>query len=256
MATQNQQNSTDPMSNAIATATQIANMASQTFQSAVNNMSNATTAVGDTFVPPAVRLVEQTTESVGKFVAPIAENPLIKYAGKLPGINFLMTALGNIDLDKAQQEVDKLKQEYPQETSQQLAHRVIVDTALKGGGIGLLSNFVPPLALALFAVDIVAVTTLQAEMVYRIAAVYGFELKDSTRRGEVLAIFGLSVAGSGVTKVGLGLVELIPGVGAVVGASSNAAVLYSLGYAACQFYEAKKSLTKTNGSSNGNIATY
>ncbi len=177
MATQNQQNSTDSIGNAIATATQIANMASQTFQSAINNMSNATTALGDTVVPPAVRLVEQTTETVGSFVAPIAENSLIKYAGKLPGINFLMTALGNIELERANQEVIKLKQDYPQETSQQLAHRVIVDTAIKGGGIGLLSNFVPPLALALFAVDIVAVTTLQAEMVYRIAAVYGFDLK-------------------------------------------------------------------------------
>jgi uncharacterized protein (DUF697 family) len=77
-------------------------------------------------------------------------------------------------------------------------------------------------------------------MVYRIAGAYGFSLKDPARRGEALGIFGLSVGGSGTLKVGLGLVELLPGVGAVVGASSNAALLYSLGYAACRFYEAKR----------------
>jgi hypothetical protein len=87
-------------------------------------------------------------------------------------------------VEKAQNEVDKLRQEYPLETPEQLAHRIMVDTALKAGGIGLLTNFVPPLALTLFAVDLAAVTALQAEMVYRIAAAYGFSLKDPARRGE------------------------------------------------------------------------
>ena len=33
--------------------------------------------------------------------------------------------------------------------------------------------------------------------------------------------------------------EIIPGIGAVVGASTNAAMLYVLGQTACRFYEAK-----------------
>jgi uncharacterized protein (DUF697 family) len=56
----------------------------------------------------------------------------------------------------------------------------------------------------------------------------------------VLAIFGLSVGGSGTLKAGLSFVELLPVVGAVVGASSDAALLYSLGYVARQFYETKR----------------
>lgn len=236
--------STDHVSEAITTATQVATsaakLASNAAQVVADTITGTTIVVGKTLGPTAQQFVEQGTETVGKIVTPIAENPLVKYAAKVPGINWLLSALGQVDVDLAQQEVDKLRQEYPLESPDQLAHRIMVDTALKAGGIGLLTNFIPPLALTLFAVDLAAITALQAEMIYRIAAAYGFSLKDPARRGEVLAIFGLSVGGSGTLKLGLGLVELLPGVGAVVGASSNAALLYSLGYAACRFYEAKK----------------
>lgn len=236
--------STNQVSEAIATAIQIganaAHLASEALQSTADNITSTSTAVRENVAPVAQRLVEQGTETVGNIVTPIAENPLVKFAAKVPGINLLTTALGQVDVEKAQSDVDKLRQEYPLETPDRLAHRIIVETSLKAGGIGLISNFVPPLALALFAVDIVAITTLQAEMVYRIAGAYGFSLKEPARRGEVLGIFGLSVGGSGALKVGLGVVELIPGLGAVVGASSNAGLIYSLGYVACQFYEAKR----------------
>ncbi|HEY9649634.1 MAG TPA: EcsC family protein [Coleofasciculaceae cyanobacterium] len=238
--------STDQMSEAIATATQIAataaKMASEAVQVATDGMTSTTATVGKTVGPAAQQFVEKGTETVGKIVTPIAENPLIKYATKVPGINVLLAAIGQVDIEKAQNEVNKLRQEYPLESSKQLAHRIIVDTSLKAGGIGLLTNFVPPLALMLFAVDLAAVSALQAEMIYRIAAVYGFSLKDPTRRGEVLAIFGLSVGGSGILKSGLSFVELLPVIGTFVGASSNAALLYSLGYLSSQFYEEKQKM--------------
>jgi uncharacterized protein (DUF697 family) len=220
-----QGNSTpDPMRDAIATAARMA-----------QGMSD----LGETIGPVVQRSLEQGTETVGKIVTPIAENPLVKFAAKMPGINLLLAALGQVDVQKAQQEVNQLRQTYPLETPEQLAQRIIADTSLKAGGIGLLTNFIPPLALTLFAVDIAAVTALQAEMIYRIAAVYGFPLTDPSRRGEVLAIFGLSVGGSGVLKLGLSLVEILPLIGAVVGASSDAALLYTLGQLACRFYAAK-----------------
>lgn len=209
-------------------------------KSAVESINDTTKAVSDRVVPTAHQFVEQGAETIGKLVTPIVDNPLVKYATKVPGINLLMAALGQVDVDKAQSDVENLRQTYPTETPEQLAHRMIVDTALKAGGVGLATNMIPPLALTLFAIDLAAVNTLQAEMVYRIAAIYGFSLKDPARRGEVLAIFGLSMGGSGALKAGLGIVELIPAVGAVVGASSNAALLYSLGYAASRFYETKR----------------
>ncbi|MBD0303922.1 MAG: hypothetical protein ICV85_17665, partial [Tolypothrix sp. T3-bin4] len=168
---------TDQVNEAIATATHLAasaaKLASEAVQAAADNITGTTTAFGKTVGPAAQQFVEQGTETVGKIVTPIAENPLVKYAAKVPGISWLLTALGQVDVEQAKIEVDKLRQEYPLETPEQLAHRIMVDTALKAGGIGLLTNFIPPLALTLFAVDLAAVTALQAEMVYRIAAAYG-----------------------------------------------------------------------------------
>lgn len=216
-----------------------AKAATGTAQCAAENAAIAAEKVSQTVVPPAQRAVEQGTETIGRIVTPIVDNPWIKYASKVPGIRWLMSAVGQIDAEAAQREVEELRRTYPQESSEQLAQRIMADAALRGGGIGFLMNVVPPVALALFALDLAAITALQAEMVYRIAAAYGFSLQDPARRGEVLAIFGLSLGGSSVLKVGLGVVELVPGVGAVAGASSNAALLYSLGYAACRFYENK-----------------
>ena len=186
------------------------------------------------------QLIEQSTETVGKIVTPIAENPLIKFATKVPGISWLMAALGQVDVEKVQREVDELRRTYPLESAEQLAQRVIVETAWRAAGIGLVTNFVPPLALMLFAVDLGAIAALQAGMIYRIAAIYGFPPHEQTRRGELLAIWGLSAGGSGVLKMGLGLVELLPGIGAAVGITSDAALLYGLGYLATRFYETKQ----------------
>ncbi len=92
----------------------------------------------------------------------------------------------------------------------------------------------------MFAVDWVATAALSAELVYQIAAAYGLNLKAPERKGEVLAIFGLALGGRTAIKAGLGLLRNVPVAGAVIGASSNAVMIYALGYAACQFYEAKQ----------------
>ena len=142
---------------------------------------------------------------------------------------------------KAEAEVRKLQQEHPDESPSQIAHRIMVEKAKRAGGIGLATSVLPGAALAFLAVDLAATTQLQAEMVHQIAAAYGLDLKDPARKGEVLGIFGLGLGGSRLLKAaGLGLLRNIPFAGAVIGASSNATMLYSLGYAACRFYEAKQ----------------
>ncbi|HHP7245004.1 MAG TPA: EcsC family protein [Elainellaceae cyanobacterium] len=225
---------------AIATTFHLSPAATQDISNAIQSTVKTATKLGEDARVAAQRFAEQSTETLGGIVDPIAKNPVVRLASKIPGINWLMVPLGQVDQETAQRELEQLRQDYPFETSEQIANRLIVQTSLRAGSIGLLTNIIPPLAIALFAVDIAAVTTLQAEMVYRIAGAYGFSLQDPARRGEVLAIFGLSVGGSGALKTGLGIIELIPGIGALVGATSNAALIYTLGYVASQFYEAKR----------------
>ncbi len=187
-------------------------------------------------------LLVQTTAGTGEFLESVAENPVVKTVTGLPVLNRLPTFLGEVNRDRARETVARIRAEMPTASPGEIAERIMVDTALQAAGVGLVTNIVPPIALALFAVDLAAVTQLQVEMVYRIAAAYEFPLDASERRGEVLAIFGLSLGGSGILKAGLGFIEVVPGVGAVIGASTNAILIYSLGYTACRYYEARQEM--------------
>lgn len=189
---------------------------------------------------------EQSTETLGRIVTPFAENPLVKMGTKLPGISWLMAALGQVNVEQVQQDVAALQQAHPMASTQQLAQRVISDAAMKAAQVGLLTNFIPPAAFFLSALDMGAVAALQANMIYRISALYGFSPTDAARRGEVLAIWGLFSGGSGLLKSGLSVVELLPGIGAAVGVTSDAALLYSVGQLANQFYERKRAKDPEN----------
>ena len=215
-------------------------MARQASRAIADTVKDATTVAGETFGNSLHQFVSQGTETVGKVVTPIATNPFIKFATKVPGVSWLMAALGQVDVELVHRDVEELRRLYPHERDDELAQRVIKNTAWKAAGIGLATNFVPPLALMLLAVDLGAIAALQAEMIYRIAAIYGFSSIDPTRRGEVLALWGLSMGSSEAVKMGLSIVELVPVIGAAVGSTSNAVILYSLGAVACRFYEAKR----------------
>jgi len=188
-------------------------------------------------------MIEQGTEKLGESVTPIATHPFTQFATKAPGLSWLMAALGQVDIDTVEEEVNALRRTYPEDSIQTLAQRVITDTAWKAAGIGLATNFVPPLALMLLSVDLGAIMALQAKMIYRIAAIYGFSVTEPARRGEVLAIWGLSTGSSGVMKAGLSVIEFIPIIGAVTGTTGNAAMLYGMGQVACSFYEVKQQAT-------------
>ncbi len=229
---------------AFSTAEQLGGLVSAVGIQIFNQVSKAavetTHYVGTAAGESAHSAMESATKSVGNTLEPIAENPAVDYVAKVPGLSWLTSALGRVNQEKAAADVAQLKAKYPHETAEALAHRLIVDTTIKAGGIGLATNIIPPIALGLFAVDLAAIASLQSEMLYRIAGIYGFAATDPTRKGEALTIFALSLGASTAMKAGLSAVELIPLVGAAVGASSNAGILYSFGIAASEFYKKKR----------------
>lgn len=186
------------------------------------------------------KLIEQATQTTGQVINRIGKNWLIRKLTGVLNLNWLIGPSENVDLEKAAASVEKLKQKYPHESPSQIAHRIMVDKAKKAGGVGLASSILPGVAAALLAIDLAATTKIQSEMLYQIAAAYGLDLKDSARKGEILAIFGLGLGGGKLLRVaGLGVLRNVPFAGAVIASSSNATMIYSLGYAACRFYEAK-----------------
>lgn len=181
----------------------------------------------------------QTAVGVGGTAAKQTYQLLNQIAEFVAGVPILRKVVDQVDLVKAEATVKKLQQKHLNETPRQIAHRIMVEKAIYAGGTGLVTSLVPGAAAALFAVDLTATSALQAEMVYQIAAAYGLKLNDPARRGEVLTIFGLALGGNQAMKAGLELLQNTPVAGAVIGASTNAVMLYTVGYAACRFYEAK-----------------
>ncbi len=205
-------------------------------------MAIADTAVdlGEAAAKQAHDLISTATQEAGQAVNSVGNIWLVRKLSRFLNLDWLVGATDSVDLARAEAAVRKLKQEYPQESPSQIAHRIMVEKATYAGGVGLASSVLPGVALALLAVDFAATTKLQAEMVYQIAAAYGLDLKDPARKGEVLGIFGLGLGGSRALRAaGLGLLRNVPFAGAMIGASTNATMLYSLGYAACRFYETK-----------------
>lgn len=200
----------------------------------------AATVTGERVGAALYEFVEQGTENVGRVITPIAENPLTKFATTIPGVRWLFAALGQVNTARVQQDVAELQRQYPADTPDQLAQRVMVDTAWKAAGIGLATNFIPPLALTLLAIDLAAISALQAEMIYRIALIYGFSPTEPARRGEVITLWALFTGSSELMKLGLSAIELLPGIGAIIGTSSNASLVYSMGYLSTLFYQEKR----------------
>lgn len=184
--------------------------------------------------------ISPATQTAGEAVDRIGNNWFVRKLTRFLNLGWLVGATDDVELAKAEAEVKKLQQEHPNESPGQIAHRIMVEKATRAGGIGLASSVLPGAALALLAVDLAATTRLQTEMVYQIAAAYGLDLNDPARKGEILGIFGLGLGGGRLLRAaGLDLLRSVPFAGAFIGASSNAAMLYSLGYTACRFYEAK-----------------
>ncbi|MDY6784126.1 MAG: hypothetical protein SW833_16525 [Cyanobacteriota bacterium] len=182
----------------------------------------------------------KVTEGTGYLLDTIADNPALKQVAKAFKADWLVALLDRVDVEKAASEVERLKAQYPDAEPHAIAHRLMLQKAMLAGGSGLATSLIPGAATALLAVDIASTTLLHAEMVYQIAGIYGLDLKEPERKAEVLTIFGLSLGGNRAIEAGLDLFfRNIPVAGAVIGAGSNAAMVYALGYGACRFYEAK-----------------
>lgn len=208
-------------------------------------ISSGANAAGDAFVNLVYPAIEQVTKLAGDTIAPIADIPFIRFATGIPGLSWLLAALGQVNAEKVQTAVSSLRAQYPLDSDEQLARRVITETTFRAAQVGLLTNLIPSVATVLFAVDIGAIAALQAEMIYKIAAIYGFSAEDTSRRGEVLAIWGIFTGSSSTLKSGLSFLEILPGAGTAIGITSDAAIIYSVGFLACRYYEVKLSRQAT-----------
>ena len=210
------------------------------------SIGNAAGAVGDavgaltkTVGGAVVGGISTATSGTGYAINEISNSLLMKKIAQTFKADWLLQILDQVDVNNAEAEVKRLQQKYPNDSPNQIAQKIIKQKAVFAGATGFATSIIPGAAAVFFAGDLIATTSLQAEMVYQIASAYGMDLKDPTRKGEIVAVFGLAFGGKMAIKAGLGMLRNIPIAGSVIAVSSNAVMLYTLGQASCAFYEAK-----------------
>ncbi|NJL84360.1 MAG: hypothetical protein HC890_18145 [Chloroflexaceae bacterium] len=189
--------------------------------------------------------LEAGTRQTGKTLASAANNDVLRFVIDRLGVDWLRIVVGEADLEKIRGNVRQLRQKFPGESAQSLSHRLLLEKMLYAGGLGIAANLIPPVAIALLGVELAALAKLEAEMVYQLAEVYGLDLSDPARRGEVLGVLLVALMTSGFFKGGIGLiVEMIPLIGTVYGATINVTTLGALGSATNRYYDNKVSLAR------------
>lgn len=238
---------------------------------AVGEIAGSVTAkTRETVDERAMPLLVGLTERAGNITDTLTKHSPLQRVAKAFNLEQWLDISSHVDTKKAVQVVANLKAEFPDESNRQIARRLITQKAIYAGGVGL-STSLPGLAIPMLALDMAATSLLQAELVLQIASVYGLDLEDPARKGEMLAVFGCVLGGSKagkaglevfrnsalatkglsvmtkvpVEKFGLGVLKNVPLVGAAIGATANAAIIYALGNAACSFYEKRLDLDAT-----------
>jgi len=164
-------------------------------------------------------------------------NPLLKSIIKTLNVDKIFEIIEKVDLAQVETNIQQLKTQYPHESASQISHRIMVAKVLDLGTSEIASKLISERLSTFMKVDTTPSQILEFEMIYEIAYAYGLNIHDPIRKDEALAIFSLALGGHQALKLGLGLLGDVPLAGVVISVSTNAVILYALGYAACQFYE-------------------
>lgn len=225
---------------AIAATLAVGEVVGKSIYDATQPVSGTLSDWGESVNQQVYHLIDWAAEGTGHVVTTVGQLPFADRVAGLFRMDWLVSSGEKVNARQAKQAVEDLQQQYPNESALEIAQRIMNQKAVTAGGMGFTSSLVPGVALALLAIDLAATTAIQAEMVYQIAAAYGFDLKEPARKGELVLVLGLAMGSTNIVKTGLGIFRNIPMAGPVIGASTDIAVLYTVGYAACQYYEMKR----------------
>ncbi|MEW5819741.1 MAG: EcsC family protein [Cyanobacteriota bacterium] len=214
--------------------------------------------------------IEKSGKVIGGILDYITASNLYRIITEKLGIHWFFEKILNVDVFKVQRQVEKFRQKYPDDPPHKLAERLTKHKAFYTASIGFTSGLIPANIPALIF-DFITSTAAQAELIYEIAMVYGLDLEDTTRKGEVLTLIALGAGSSKTAEATLRLAvdissrkfgqvmtekmlkafsivvgekiakkslsKLIPVLGGLIGASINASVIMLTGKGAIAFYQ-------------------
>jgi WD40 repeat protein/uncharacterized protein (DUF697 family) len=183
--------------------------------------------------------VQGVADTAGTFLDQAKGKQQFKDLAKQLQLEPFLFALERVNIQSAQQHVQKTIEKHPDWNSEKVANQLIQEKAILLGAKGLVSSLAPGFAAGLMAVDLASSMAVQAELIYQVACAHAMDLSNPARKAEALTIFSLALGGSMALKVGVGYAARnIPVAGALVGAGGNAVMTYAVGWAAYHYYSA------------------
>lgn len=182
-------------------------------------------------------------QSPTQIIADIDANPQLsklKEESNSEAWHQLLNWIFAVDLYAAKTSVEKICENYKDKQPREIAHLLIVQKSFQAAGLDLLRGISGAAIISgLSGVDLPTITKLAAEMVYQIAAIYGLDLQALERKIEVLTVLGMVCLGEKAIEAGINWLKFGTGPSQVISAGAKALMIYSIGKAACLFYELK-----------------
>jgi uncharacterized protein (DUF697 family) len=156
-------------------------------------------------------------------------------------INWVNEEILSLDLDTAAASARRLKERNFGKPEQDIARILIVHKSLQTAGVDVVRAipYAEDILSGLLRIDLPAIAKMSAEMVYQIAAIYGFSLYAPEREAEVLTAFGIALIGEKAIDDGIKWLKYGITASVAISASVKALMIYAIGNAACIFYEYK-----------------
>ncbi|MBO0350799.1 30S ribosomal protein S2 [Phormidium pseudopriestleyi FRX01] len=175
-------------------------------------------------------LLGQAKRSLARAIEPLAE------------------LLFDVDFEQARNHVAELQTKYPNHTRDEIANILIKETLFKVARISYIEDLTPEdinyeIKNAISCVancDLKTITQECAEMVFKIAGIYDFDLNSPIRQFEALAAFGIAWLGKRAINAGIGWLDVDFFDEINIRAVSHALMIFTVGNAARLFYKKAK----------------
>ncbi|NMG07108.1 hypothetical protein [Brasilonema sp. UFV-L1] len=171
--------------------------------------------------------LEQNQESLRK---KLEENQTAKEAAARVHIE-------QINLDEIETFVAHLWKKFPKANPEQIAQRLLRRQLLRVSRTSAVMSVVPDKMAESVGVDYVEIALIQAEIIFQIAAAYGFELQTPESKDEAFAIIDRVLRANRLARIGLSATQMIPFAGGFIRTGSDTYLVYQIGNTAQQFYK-------------------
>lgn len=172
--------------------------------------------------------LEKDRESISK---KLEENQVAKEAS-------VKAFIDKINIAEVENKVDELWEKFPYETPEKIAQRLLLQQIIRVSKNSAVTTVVPGKIAETVGIDYVAIALMEKEIIFQIAATYGFDVWHPNRKKEAFAMIDRVLRSTRSGRIVVSLSQMVPLAGQFMNVGTDAFLVYVIGNTARKFYEA------------------